>query len=79
MYEYRNDKKISRATFEATWQDNRKEFSCQAPNNRDQHLVKKFTLTVECKWKKLSQSFLKDFFKKRNETAVLPGPTLVKI
>lgn len=47
LQEYTNDKKISNATFEATWQDDGKEFRCQAPDNTDQHLVKKFTLTVE--------------------------------
>ncbi|XP_075899350.1 B-cell receptor CD22 [Nelusetta ayraudi] len=47
LQEDRNDKKILNATFEATWQDNGKEFKCQTPDNTDQHLVKKFNLTVQ--------------------------------
>lgn len=49
LQEYTNVRKITNVTFEASWQDDEKEFRCQAQDNTDQHLVKKFTLTVECK------------------------------
>lgn len=50
-----NGKKISSVKYEAAWQDNGKEIRCQTPDNTDQHLVKKFNLTVECKCKMLQK------------------------
>lgn len=36
--------------FEANWRDDGKTFSCQTQDNKDEHLIRNVSLTVECKF-----------------------------
>lgn len=45
-----NRRKITTVEFKVSWRDDGKTFSCQTEDNKDQHLIRKVSLTVECKF-----------------------------
>lgn len=45
-----NKQKTTTIKFEANWTDDGKMFSCQTQDNKDEHLIRKVSLTVECKF-----------------------------
>lgn len=48
---YESNKKTTVARFNASWNDDGREVSCQTENNQDPYLIRRINLAVECELK----------------------------